>query len=119
VLAYGGMTGGWDDFDHREYLVFRQRHGPIHAALADEAVGEIPTKTPADILQHEHWYTRFIILSAAQKETLTGWKNAKEKQKIVRALELQEREKRKKCRLEKVIGHSPNLILRQLQIVKS
>ncbi|OQV14601.1 hypothetical protein BV898_11220 [Hypsibius exemplaris] len=101
-LMASGRTDGWDDFDHKEFLVFRQRRGAIDAALAEEAVQEIPTKTPADILEHERWYVRFAALSAARKAALIGWKKAKEDNAERRLLERQEEDKKTAARLDKI-----------------
>ncbi|GAV06771.1 hypothetical protein RvY_16702 [Ramazzottius varieornatus] len=80
IAANGGTTGGWDDFDHQEFLAFRQRLGPLQGALVHQAIANIPTKSPSETIEHEVWYSQYTTLFAARKEAVAGWKRKKEEE---------------------------------------
>ncbi|XP_055337867.1 coiled-coil domain-containing protein 112-like [Paramacrobiotus metropolitanus] len=77
---HGGPTGGWDAYDHNEFLSFRFRNGPFDETLAEKAALLIPTRTPQEILQHEEWYDTFELLQAARKEAVNDWRRGRDAQ---------------------------------------
>ncbi|CAI5787134.1 Uncharacterized protein PODLI_1B036152 [Podarcis lilfordi] len=78
----GGKQGGWDVYDHQEFLKLWTKHKGKPSYI-DEVLDHLPDRTREDILQHEKWYQEFLILEAQKKESIQEWKIKK----------LQEREK--------------------------
>nr|XP_034956158.1 coiled-coil domain-containing protein 112 [Zootoca vivipara] len=78
----GGKQGGWDVYDHQEFLKLWTKHKGKPSYI-DEVLDYLPNRTREDILQHEKWYQEFLILEAQKKESIQKWKIKK----------LQEREK--------------------------
>lgn len=44
----------------------------------DAAAVELPTKTPAEILQHEQWYVEFCALLESKKAAIEAWREEKQ-----------------------------------------
>lgn len=63
----GGRQGGWDDYDHQNFLkVWTKHKGGL--SYVDEALECIYGKTKEDIEQHDKWYREFLILQERKKE---------------------------------------------------
>lgn len=63
----GGWQGGWDDYDHQNFLkVWKKHKGRL--SYVDEALEYFSGRTKEDILQHDKWYQEFIILHKRKKE---------------------------------------------------
>ncbi|XP_028604860.2 coiled-coil domain-containing protein 112 isoform X1 [Podarcis muralis] len=72
----GGKQGGWDVYDHQEFLKLWTKHKGKPSYI-DEVLDHLPDRTREDILQHEKWYQEFLILEAQKKESIQEWKRKK------------------------------------------
>lgn len=75
-MQTGGRLGGWDELDHQTFLRVRQKFRGREAFI-DELVCVLPSRTPAQIREHESWFCEFVILRDKKKEAIQRWKNAK------------------------------------------
>ncbi|PKU47320.1 hypothetical protein llap_2419 [Limosa lapponica baueri] len=88
----GGRQGGWDDYDHQNFLRIRTKHKG-RLSYMDEALEYLCGRTKEDIEQHEKWYQEFLILHEKKKESIKKWK---EKQQQEKEGNLKEKEKSEK-----------------------
>ncbi|KFP35634.1 Coiled-coil domain-containing protein 112, partial [Chlamydotis macqueenii] len=97
----GGRQGGWDDYDHQNFLkVWRRHQGSL--SYMDEALEYLCGRTQEDIEQHDKWYQEFLILSERKKESIKKWK---EKQQQEKEGNLKEKEKSEKILKEERLQH--------------
>ncbi|KFO84954.1 Coiled-coil domain-containing protein 112, partial [Buceros rhinoceros silvestris] len=76
----GGRQGGWDDYDHQNFLkVWTKHKGGL--SYVDEALECIYGKTKEDIEQHDKWYREFLILQERKKESIRKWKEKQQREK--------------------------------------
>ncbi|KAM9262343.1 coiled-coil domain-containing protein 112 isoform 1-T1 [Morus bassanus] len=88
----GGQQGGWDDYDHQNFLkVWTKHKGRL--SYVDEALEYLCGRTKEDIEQHDKWYQEFLILHERKKESIKKWK---EKQQQEKEGNLKEKEKSEK-----------------------
>ncbi|NXG62298.1 CC112 protein, partial [Hemiprocne comata] len=88
----GGRQGGWDDYDHQNFLkVWAKHKGRL--TYVDEALEYLCGKTKENIEQHGKWYQEFLILHERKKESIKKWK---EKQQQEKEGNLKEKEKSEK-----------------------
>ncbi|KFQ69879.1 Coiled-coil domain-containing protein 112, partial [Phaethon lepturus] len=88
----GGPQGGWDDYDHQNFLkVWTKHKGRL--SYIDEAVEYLCGRTKEDIEQHHKWYQEFLILHKRKKESIKKWK---EKQQQEKEGNMKEKEKSEK-----------------------
>ncbi|XP_071436743.1 coiled-coil domain-containing protein 112 [Pithys albifrons albifrons] len=93
----GGRQGGWDDYDHQNFLKVRSKYkGKL--SYMDEALQYLSGRTKEDIEQHDKWYQEFLILHERKKESIKKWK---EKQQEEKERNLKEKEKSEKMLKEK------------------
>ncbi|NXN30605.1 CC112 protein, partial [Nycticryphes semicollaris] len=88
----GGRQGGWDDYDHQNFLKIRTKHKG-RLSYMDEALEYLCGRTKEDIEQHDKWYQEFLILHEKKKESIKKWK---EKQQQEKEGNLKEKEKSEK-----------------------
>ncbi|XP_041363592.1 coiled-coil domain-containing protein 112-like [Gigantopelta aegis] len=85
----GGVRGGWDEYDHQTFLKFRSRYkGKI--VFVDHLKPALPTRTEAEIREHEVWYEEYLFLNDVKKDSIKKWRMQKEEHKdevIIRAQE--------------------------------
>ncbi|KFV53224.1 Coiled-coil domain-containing protein 112, partial [Gavia stellata] len=85
----GGRQGGWDDYDHQNFLKVRTKHKG-RLSYVDEALEYLCGRTREDIEQHDKWYQEFLILHKRKKESIKKWKekegNLKEKERSEKML---------------------------------
>ncbi|XP_049650812.1 coiled-coil domain-containing protein 112 isoform X1 [Accipiter gentilis] len=97
----GGRQGGWDDYDHQNFLkVWTKHKGRL--PYADEALEYLCGRTKEDIEQHDKWYQEFLILQKRKKESIKKWK---EKQQQEKEGNLKEKEKSGKMLKEEWLQH--------------
>ncbi|NWY50937.1 CC112 protein, partial [Chionis minor] len=90
----GGRQGGWDDYDHQNFLkVWTQHKGRL--SYMDEALECLCGRTKEDIEQHDKWYQEFLILHERKKESIKKWKEKQQQEK--------ERNLKKKEKSEKML----------------
>lgn len=65
----GGRQGGWDDFDHQNFVKVRSKHKG-KPAFMKEAVEHLPGRTLREVEQHEKWYQKFLALEERKKEVI-------------------------------------------------
>lgn len=65
----GGRQGGWDDFDHQNFVRVRSKHKGKPAFLK-EVVEHLPGRTLDEVQQHEKWYQKFLALEERKKEVI-------------------------------------------------
>lgn len=65
----GGRQGGWDDFDHQNFMKLRNKHKGKPAFLK-EVVEHLPGRTLDEVQQHEKWYQKFLALEERKKEVI-------------------------------------------------
>ncbi|NXN01013.1 CC112 protein, partial [Sylvia borin] len=88
----GGRQGGWDDYDHQNFLkIWTKYRGRL--SYMDEALEYLSGRTKEDIEQHDKWYREYVILHERKKESIKKWK---EKQQ-------QERNLKEKMKSEKML----------------
>ncbi|NXS95704.1 CC112 protein, partial [Jacana jacana] len=88
----GGRQGGWDDYDHQNFLkVWTKHKGRL--SYVDEALEYLCGRTKEDIEQHNKWYQEFLILQKKKKQSIKKWK---EKQQQEKEGNLKEKEKSEK-----------------------
>ncbi|NWW93728.1 CC112 protein, partial [Rhynochetos jubatus] len=88
----GGRQGGWDDYDHQNFLrVWTKHKGRL--SYVDEALEYLCGRTKEEIKQHGKWYQEFLILHERKKESIKRWK---EKQQQEKERILKEKEKSEK-----------------------
>ncbi|NWW10474.1 CC112 protein, partial [Oreocharis arfaki] len=93
----GGRQGGWDDYDHQNFLKIRAKYrGKL--SYMDEALEYLSGRTKEDIEQHDKWYQEFVILHERKKESIKKWK---EKQQQEKERNLKEKEKSEKMLKER------------------
>ncbi|XP_055646446.1 coiled-coil domain-containing protein 112 isoform X1 [Falco peregrinus] len=97
----GGRQGGWDDYDHQNFLkVWTKHKGRL--SYMDEALGYLCGRTKKDIEQHDKWYQEFLILQERKKESIRKWK---EKQQQEKEGNLKEKKKSEKMLKEEWLQH--------------
>ncbi|KFP82295.1 Coiled-coil domain-containing protein 112, partial [Apaloderma vittatum] len=95
----GGRQGGWDDYDHQNFLkVWTKHKGRL--SYMDEALEYLCGKTKEDIEHHYKWYQEFLILHERKKESIKKWK---EKQQQEKERNLKEKEKSEQMLKEKLL----------------
>ncbi|NWI48114.1 CC112 protein, partial [Picathartes gymnocephalus] len=88
----GGQQGGWDDYDHQNFLkIWTKYRGRL--SYMDEVLEYLSGRTKDDIEQHDKWYQEYVILHERKKESI---KKRKEKQQ-------QEKERNLKKKSEKML----------------
>ncbi|XP_051875421.1 coiled-coil domain-containing protein 112-like isoform X2 [Pristis pectinata] len=80
-LQQTGRQGGWDDFDHKNFLKVWIKHKG-KPSFIDEALQYLVGRTQEDIVQHEQWYQEFLFLEKRQKEAIQKWKTEKQQEKV-------------------------------------
>ncbi|NWV99386.1 CC112 protein, partial [Machaerirhynchus nigripectus] len=93
----GGRQGGWDDYDHQNFLKIRTKYRG-RLSYIDEALQCLSGRTKEDIEQHDKWYQEFVILHERKKESIKKWK---EKQQQEKERNLKEKEKSEKMLKER------------------
>ncbi|XP_021508234.1 coiled-coil domain-containing protein 112 isoform X1 [Meriones unguiculatus] len=76
----GGRQGGWDDFDHQNFVKVRNKHKG-KPAFMKEVVEHLPGRTLEEVQQHEKWYQKFLALEEKKKESIQNWKTKKQQKK--------------------------------------
>ncbi|NXI56417.1 CC112 protein, partial [Chloroceryle aenea] len=75
-----GQQGGWDDYDHQNFLKIRTKHkGKL--SYVDEALEYLCGRTREDIEKHDKWYQEFKILHERKKESIKKWKKQQQQEK--------------------------------------
>ncbi|NXI85819.1 CC112 protein, partial [Rhipidura dahli] len=97
----GGRQGGWDDYDHQNFLKIRTKYKG-RLSYMDEALEYLSGRTKEDIEQHDKWYQEFVILHERKKESIKKWR---EKQQQEKARNLKEKEKSEKMLKERRLQH--------------
>ncbi|XP_061573921.1 coiled-coil domain-containing protein 112 [Cololabis saira] len=82
-LQKTGLYGGWEEYDHRDFLRFWTKYSGKTSYRA-EVLSCIPYKTPKDILQHENWYQELLCLQEKKKEAIQRWKALKHQERQTR-----------------------------------
>ncbi|XP_005061215.1 PREDICTED: coiled-coil domain-containing protein 112 [Ficedula albicollis] len=93
----GGRQGGWDDYDHQNFLKIRTKYRG-RLSYMDEALEYLSGRTKEDIEQHDKWYQEYVILHERKKESIKKWK---EKQQQEKERNLKEKEKSEKILKER------------------
>lgn len=87
----GGLTGGWDDYDHGVFLKHRQRTGGcIHLDSVAEA---LPTKPRGAVAAHEEWYCQMLALRKRKAAAIADWKTQQQQQQQAQRLAVQAEER--------------------------
>ncbi|XP_054373868.1 coiled-coil domain-containing protein 112 isoform X3 [Molothrus ater] len=90
----GGRQGGWDDYDHQNFLKIRTKYRG-RLSYMDEALEYLSGRTKEDIEQHDKWYQEYVILHERKKESIKKWKEKQQQEK--------ERNLKDKEKLEKML----------------
>ncbi|XP_014729894.1 PREDICTED: coiled-coil domain-containing protein 112 isoform X2 [Sturnus vulgaris] len=93
----GGRQGGWDDYDHQNFLKIRTKYRG-RLSYMDEALEYLSGRTKEDIEQHDKWYQEYVILHERKKESIKRWK---EKQQQEKERNLKEKKKSEKMLKER------------------
>ncbi|XP_036136128.1 coiled-coil domain-containing protein 112 [Molossus molossus] len=76
----GGRQGGWDDYDHQNFVKVRNKHKG-KATFLGEVLEHLPGRTQHEVQQHEKWYQKFLALEERKKESIQNWKTKKQQKK--------------------------------------
>ncbi|XP_034869830.1 coiled-coil domain-containing protein 112 isoform X1 [Mirounga leonina] len=84
----GGRQGGWDDYDHQNFVKVRNKHKGKPTFMG-EVLENLPGRTQEEVQQHEKWYQKFLALEERKKESIQNWKTKKlqKKEEIVKLKE--------------------------------
>lgn len=63
----GGRQGGWDDYDHQNFVKVRNKHKGKPTFMG-EVLENLPARTQDEVQQHEKWYQKFLALEERKKE---------------------------------------------------
>lgn len=77
LVLNGGLTGGWDDFDHSSFIKLYRKHVTNPDKWLQESLISLPNKTIEAIKLHRIWYERFQELLEANKKAIVRWKRGK------------------------------------------
>ncbi|NXB92384.1 CC112 protein, partial [Vidua chalybeata] len=95
----GGRQGGWDDYDHQNFLKIRTKYRG-RLSYMDEALKHLSGRTKEDIEQHDKWYQEYVILHERKKESIKKWKEKQQQER-----NLKEKEKSEKMLKERWLQH--------------
>ncbi|CAB4031945.1 Hypothetical predicted protein [Paramuricea clavata] len=91
----GGHQGGWDDYDHQEYLRLKQHNKTKDKdAFIQSALSNLPGKSYDDVRQHDDWYSEYLIMLDKKRKAIQEWKYHKDTEKIEKLSNVDETEKR-------------------------
>ncbi|XP_070090538.1 coiled-coil domain-containing protein 112 isoform X2 [Equus caballus] len=76
----GGRQGGWDDYDHQNFVKVRNKHKGKPTFMG-EVLEHLPGRTQDEVQQHEKWYQKFLALEERKKESIQNWKTKKQQKK--------------------------------------
>ncbi|XP_040829152.1 coiled-coil domain-containing protein 112 isoform X3 [Ochotona curzoniae] len=76
----GGRLGGWDAYDHQNFVKVRNRHQG-KPAFVGAALEHLPGRTQEEVQQHEKWYQKFLALEERKRESIQNWKTKKQQKK--------------------------------------
>ncbi|XP_032130146.1 coiled-coil domain-containing protein 112 isoform X2 [Sapajus apella] len=76
----GGRKGGWDDYDHQNFVKVRNKHKG-KPTFMEEVLEHLPGRTQDEVQQHEKWYQKFLALEERKKESIQSWKTKKQQKK--------------------------------------
>ncbi|NXC48872.1 CC112 protein, partial [Penelope pileata] len=76
----GGRQGGWDDYDHQNFLKVWTKHRG-RPSYMDEFLEYLCGRTKDDVEQHDTWFREFLILQERKKESIKKWKEKQEQEK--------------------------------------
>nr|XP_047905878.1 coiled-coil domain-containing protein 112 isoform X2 [Anser cygnoides] len=97
----GGRQGGWDDYDHQNFLkVWTKHKGRL--SYMDEALEYLCGRTKEEVEQHDKWYREYLILQERKKESIKKWK---EKQQQEREGNLKKKEKSERMLKKEWLQH--------------
>ncbi|XP_036788421.2 coiled-coil domain-containing protein 112 isoform X3 [Manis pentadactyla] len=65
----GGRQGGWDDYDHQNFVKVRNKHKGKPTFMG-EVLEHLPGRTQNEVQQHAKWYQKFLALEEKKKEDL-------------------------------------------------
>ncbi|NXP69814.1 CC112 protein, partial [Ramphastos sulfuratus] len=97
----GGQQGGWDDYDHQNFLKAWTKH-KRNLSYMDEAIEYLCGKTKEDIEQHDKWYQEFLTLHKRKKEAI---RKSREKQQQGKDGNVRKKEKSDKMLKELWLEH--------------
>ncbi|XP_014316702.1 coiled-coil domain-containing protein 112 isoform X5 [Myotis lucifugus] len=78
----GGRQGGWDDYDHQNFVKVRNKHKGKPTFMGD-VLEHLPGRTQDEVEQHEKWYQKFLALEERKKESIQNWKTKKFQKKEI------------------------------------
>ncbi|XP_036788420.2 coiled-coil domain-containing protein 112 isoform X1 [Manis pentadactyla] len=76
----GGRQGGWDDYDHQNFVKVRNKHKGKPTFMG-EVLEHLPGRTQNEVQQHAKWYQKFLALEEKKKESIRNWKTQKQQKK--------------------------------------
>ncbi|XP_006886737.1 PREDICTED: coiled-coil domain-containing protein 112-like [Elephantulus edwardii] len=76
----GGRQGGWDDYDHQNFVKVRNKYKGKPVFMG-EVLEHLPGRTQDEVQQHEKWYQKFLALEERKKESIQNWKTKKQQKK--------------------------------------
>ncbi|NXN81755.1 CC112 protein, partial [Bombycilla garrulus] len=92
----GGRQGGWDDYDHQNFLkIWTKYRGRL--SYMDEALEYLSGRTKEDIEQHDKWYQEYVILHERKKESIKKWKEKQQQEKERNLKEKSEKMLKERC----------------------
>ena len=78
LVLNGGLTGGWDDFDHSCFVKLYKKFVTNPDKFLEESLISLPNKTIEAIKLHRIWYERFQELLDLNKQAIIRWKRGKQ-----------------------------------------
>lgn len=85
LILNGGLNGGWDDFDHNNFIKFYKTTNSDPDKFLETCIINLPGKSIENIKTHRIWYENFLQLLEDKKAAIENWKRIKnyEKSKII------------------------------------
>ncbi|XP_053373076.1 coiled-coil domain-containing protein 148-like isoform X2 [Mercenaria mercenaria] len=77
-----GQYGGWDEMDHTNFVVIYDQYtydlANRRMLIIDRIKRQVPGKTRADIVEHEHWWDTYRFFNQRSKAIMSDWKRDRE-----------------------------------------
>lgn len=87
LILNGGLSGGWDDFDHSNFIKIYKNSKNLQNPdkFLEICLMNLPGKSIENIKSHRIWYEKFLELLEDKRAAIENWKRIKdfEKNEIV------------------------------------
>ena len=74
LVAGGGHSGGWDDYDHQVFLKVKTHYHSEQDGLIEALLRELPARNREDLEGHEKWHREYLHLLEERKAAIAEWR---------------------------------------------